>query len=93
MQDGPVLRRVDSLAAKHRVDALAQSAGVRQVHEEPERRVRDAVLRVVEVQARPFDREALAARWIVSKEQSQVNAANLLEVSPEGVPGWKRGQW
>ncbi len=83
---------VDSLAAEHRVDALAQSARVGQIHEKADGLVGDAILRVVEVQAGGFGREALAARRVVGEQRAQMHVAHLLEVRRERPPGGQRGQ-
>lgn len=46
MQNGAVLRDVDTLAAEHRIDALAQSRLFRELGQQREGLVRDAILRV-----------------------------------------------
>ena len=66
-------------------------AGVGQSHEEPDRLVGDAVLRIVEVQAGAFGHQALAARGVVSEQRPQMKVAHLLEMRRQGVPSWKSG--
>ena len=68
VQDGAVLRDVDLLAAEHGVDPRAQAGFLGQLQEQLERLVGDAVLRVVEVDARRLGRHALAALGIVREE-------------------------
>ena len=57
-----LFRRVDSLAAEHRLDVFAQSTRVSQIDEEPDRLVGDAVLRVIEVEAGRLRRRSARPR-------------------------------
>ena len=79
VQHRAILGRVDLVAAKHRVDALAQAAGVGQ-RRSSRRSVssRDAVLRIVEIEAGGFGGEALAALGIVGEQLAQMRAAHLV---------------
>ena len=52
VQDGPVFRDVDLLAPEHGVDARPQAGLLGQLQQQLERLVGDAILRVVEVEAR-----------------------------------------
>ena len=61
VQDGAVFRDVDLLAAEHGVDPAAQAGFLRQLQKELERFVGDAVLRVIEEDARRLGRHPLAA--------------------------------
>jgi hypothetical protein len=79
---------IDLLSAEHRIDTLAQAAGIRQSHEKADRLVGDAVLRIVEVQAGAYGHEALAARGVVSEQRTQVPIVHLLEVRRQRVPSW-----
>ena len=56
VQDGAVLGDVDVLAGEHRVDPLPQPRLLGQRDKQPERLVRDPVLRVVEVETRRLER-------------------------------------
>jgi hypothetical protein len=83
---------VDLLSTEHRLDTLAQAAGISQPHQKADRFVGDAVLRIVEIQSGPFGHEALAARGVVGEQRPQVPIAHLIEMHHQGVPRWKRGQ-
>ena len=61
VEDGTVLGRVDPVAAEHRVRALGEARLVGELHEQPQRLVGDAVLRVVEVEAGALGSEPLAS--------------------------------
>ena len=66
-----------ALAAEHRVDALAQPALVGELEQQAHRLVGDAVLRVVEVQARRLEANRSARRGIAREQLAQVAAAEL----------------
>ncbi len=68
VQDGAVFRDVDLVAAEHGVDPRAQAGFLRQLQEELEGLVGDAILRVVEEEARRLGRQALAALGIIREE-------------------------
>ena len=53
VEHGAVLGHVDPLAGEHRVAPLGDTCLLRERDEQPERLVGDAVLRVVEEEARP----------------------------------------
>ena len=86
VQDGAVFRDVDLLAPEHGVDPLAQAGFLGQLQEELEGFVGDAILRVVQVEAQRLGRHALAALGIVREELAQMQLADLLIVSFEGLP-------
>ena len=86
VQDGPVLRDVDLLAAEHGVDPRSQAGFLGQLQEKLERFVGDAILRVVEVEPDRLDRHALAALGIIREELAQMQLPDLLIVSFEGLP-------
>ena len=73
VQHGAVLGDVDLVAAEHRVDALAQARLLGQLQQQLERLVGDAILRVIEIDARRLDRQALAALRIVGEELPQMD--------------------
>ncbi len=58
-----------------------------ELHEQPERLVGDAVLRVVEVEAGALGGKPLAARRVVGEEVAQVEVADLGVVRFERAPG------
>ncbi len=86
VQDRAVFGDVDPVAREHGVDPLAQVAFPRQLHEESQRVVGDAVLRVIEVHASGFCRQTFAARWIVGKERAEVDVRDLCVVACERLP-------
>src|ERR1039458_4811924 len=71
------LRRVDLVVAEHGVDALPQSALLRQRHQQPHRLVRDPVFRVVYIQSRGFRGEAVAPIRIFRKKFAKMPPANV----------------
>ncbi len=87
MQHGAVFGDVDLVAAEHRVDARAQPGFVGEFEQQLERLVGDAVLRVVEKEARGFGGEPRAALRIIGEELAQMRAADLLAVGRERLPG------
>ena len=86
VQDRSVFRDVDLLASKHGVDPRSQAAFLRQLEEQLEGFVGDAILRVIEVEAHGLGRQALAAFGIVGEELSQMQFSDLLIVGFEGLP-------
>ena len=76
VQDGAVFRDVDLLAPEHGVDALAQAGFLRQLQEELEGFVGDAILRIIQVEAHRLGRHALAAFGIIRKELAQMQLAD-----------------
>ncbi len=92
VQHGAVLRDVDPVAAEHGVDPRPQPGLLRQLEEQPERLVGDAVLRVVEIDADGLGAEPLAALRIRGEEIAQMQLANRLVMSPKGLPGGTPGQ-
>ena len=73
VQDGAVFRDVDLVAPEHGVDALAQAAFLGQLQEELEGFVRDAILRVIEKDARGLSRQTLAAVGILREELAEMH--------------------
>ena len=67
VQHGAILGDVDLVAAEHGVDARAQAGFSGQLHEQLEGFVRDAVLRVIEEQARRLGRQPFAAFGVWAK--------------------------
>src|SRR6266478_4777397 len=92
VQHGAVLRDVDLLAPEHGVDPLTQAGLLRELEEQGEGLVGNAVLRVVEVNARGLRRQALATFGVGREQLFQVEILDLLIVPLEGLPGRARGQ-
>ena len=86
MQDGALLGDVDLLAPKHGVDAGPQAGFLRKLHKESERLIRDAVLRVVEVDTSGLGRQALPAFRVVCEEFSEMQVLYVPEMGFEGLP-------
>ena len=80
MQDGAVFRCVDFLAPEHGIDAFVQPGLLRQLQQKLEGFVGDAVLRVIQVEARRFGRHAFAAFRVIGKELAQMQLADSLMV-------------
>ena len=92
VQHRAVLGDVDLLAAEHRVDPLAQARLLGQLQQQLQRLVGDAVLRVVEIDARGLERQALAARRVVGEQSAQMQRLHFAMVRLERLPGGPRGQ-
>ena len=92
MEHGALLGRVDPVAAEHRLDLFAQPARAGQSDEQTDRLVRDAVLRVIEVQAGGLHGEALAARRIVGEQRPEGHVAHLLVMRRKRPPRRERRQ-
>jgi hypothetical protein len=86
VQDGPVFRDVDLLTPEHGVDARAQAGFLRQLQEELEGFVGDAVLRVIQVEARRLGRHVLAALGVIGKELSEMERADIFLMGFKGLP-------
>jgi hypothetical protein len=86
VKHGPVLGSVDLLAAEHGLDPRSQTGLFRQLSEELKRLVRNAVLGVIEVNARRLNRHTLATFWVSGKERPKMLLADLLRVILEFFP-------
>jgi hypothetical protein len=86
MQDCTVFRDVDPVTPEHGIDALAKSAFFRQVQEESERFIRDAIFRVIEKDARGLHGQTLSTLGIIREELAQVHVPDLFVVDCEGLP-------
>ena len=73
VQDGAVLGAVDPVTAEHGVDPLAEPALLGKLHEEAERLVGHAVLRVVEIEAGRLGGQAGTAGRVGSEEVAEVD--------------------
>ena len=83
VQDRPLLRDVDLLAAKHGVDSRSQARLLGQLQEKLEGFVGDAVLRVVQEEPRSLGRHPLAALGVIREELAQMQFPDLLVVGFE----------
>ena len=93
VQDGPLLRDVDLLAPEHGIDASPQAGLLRQLQQEPEGFVGDAVLRIVKVDADGLRGHALSALWIVREELPQMKLPDSPVMGFEGLPCGEGGEW
>src|SRR5258706_16229269 len=85
VKDGPVFGAVDFLAVEHRVDPLPQSGFLRESREEIKRLVSDAILRVMEINARRFGRKAPATLTVIGEQIPQMQGAGLLTLRFEAL--------
>ena len=83
---GAVFREIDLLTAEHGIDPLAQAGFLRELQEEREGFVGEAILRVIQVEARRLRRHAFAALGIIREELAEMQFADFLMVSGEGLP-------
>ena len=77
-----VLGDVDLLPGEHRVAPLRDARLFRERDEQPQRLVGDAVLRVVEEEARRLDGEPLGAAGIVGEELAEMRLPHLRRRAP-----------
>ena len=88
MQNGPVLRDIDFLAAEHSVDPPSQVGLFGEAKEQAEGFAGDAIFRIIQEDARGFGSQFLAAGGIAGKQIVQVHPANSLKVILECPPGF-----
>ena len=93
MQDGAVFREVDFLATEHGGDPPAQTGFLGQLDQQFEGLVGDAVLRIIQVEARRLDRQTLAAFRVIGEQFAQMQPFHLLVVGGEGLPCRPLGEW
>src|SRR5207247_10629739 len=87
VQNGSVLRNVEFLAAKHRVDPCPQAGLFRQLQEKFQGLVGDAILRVVEDNPDSFGYHPLASRGIIREKLSDMHGPDRMIMRFEGLPG------
>ena len=91
MQNGTVLADVDVLAGEHRVAAPLDVPLLRQLDEQLQRLVGDAVLGVVEEEPGALGDQALAAVGVLGEDLAQVALADLGVVLRRGPSRpWRR---
>ncbi len=86
MQHSAILSRVDAVAAKHRVDLFAQPALLRQLQEQSQGLIGDAVFAVIEEEAGSLCSETLAALWVAGEKLPQMHALDLFAMRLERAP-------
>src|SRR5262249_38728503 len=87
MQDRTLFRYVDLLPAEHRLHPGPNSGLLGELNEELHGFIGDAILRVVEIEARGLDGQALTASGIICKEFPEMQLADLFVMRLEGLPG------
>src|SRR5215475_2935993 len=93
MQDRTVFCDVDFFTPEHGVDARPQAGFLRQLQEQLECFVGDAVLRVIQVEAHSLRRHALASLLVVRKEFSEMQIADILMMGLKGLPCLTFSEW
>jgi hypothetical protein len=86
VQHGALFRHVDPLTAEHRGHALTQTAFPGQSHEQSDRFIGDAVLRVVEVNTGGFGAQARAPARIFGEELPQMQITDRCAMCFERLP-------
>src|ERR1700678_154444 len=86
MQNRAFLGEVDLVAAKHRIDVRAQPRFLRQLQKKLEGFIRDAVLRIIQEDARALGRQPFATCRILGKKLSQMRVLDWFVVSLESLP-------
>ena len=82
MQHAPLLGDIDLLTGKHRLDPRTQTALFRQLHQQLDSLVSNAVLGIVQEDSRAFGRQTRAPLRVTRKQPPQMLRANLLEMGP-----------
>ncbi len=92
VQHGALFGGVDLFAGEHGVNARLESAFLGQLEQQLQRLFRDAVLRVIEVDALGFGNEFRAARRIILEQVAQMFRVDLLVMGGKRLPGWELSQ-
>ena len=92
MQNGPVLRDIDFFTVEHRVNFIPQAGFGGQLEQQFEGLVSDAVLRIIQKEARRRSRQTLAAFRIVGEKLPKMDVSDLLVVCTEGLPSRSLGE-
>ena len=92
VQHRPPLGDVDPVAAEHGVDAFPEARGPRQLQQQPQGLVGDAVLGIVEIEPGVLDGEPLAAALVLGEQRAQVYVLDLVVVVGEALPCRQAGQ-
>ena len=88
MQNRPLFRDIDLLAAEHCVDSRLQAGLFGKLNQKLESFIRDYVLRIVQINAQSFQCQTLAALGIICKEVPEMCFPDILRVIFEAFPGW-----
>src|SRR5690606_31456928 len=92
MQGGTVLHPIDSVATKHRLDALWQLAGSCEFKEQEQGFIVDALLGVIQIQANRLDAETLTPRRVGGEQLTQMPWAHASGMGQQGLPLRALGQ-
>src|SRR5262245_49111538 len=93
MQDRTVFCDVDFLTLEHGVDARPQAGFLRQLQEQFESFVSDAVLGVIQVEPHGLCCHALAALRVIGKQFSEMQVADILMMGLKGLPCLTFSEW
>jgi len=89
----PVFRHVDPVASEHGVDALAQAGLLGQATEQRDRLVRDAILRVIEIDADRLRGQRSPRVASSAKSVRRCHPPDLFLVRLQRLPRGARSQW
>ena len=92
VQHGAIFGDVDLLAAEHRLDPRLQSGFLRQLQQQLERFVGDAVLRVIQEQSGGLEGHSLPALGIGGEQFLEVQAFDFPVMRRERFPGRALGE-
>jgi hypothetical protein len=86
VQNCSFFREIDFVATKHRINSLPQLTLLGQPDQQLHGFAGDAILRVVNKEAKSLGSQALAALWIIREKQTQVGLSDFFIVSCEILP-------
>ncbi len=92
VQHGPFLGDVDLLPPEHGVDPGPKPGLLRQLQQQLDGLVGEAVLGVVEIEPHGFGGEALPPARVVFEELAEVQISYLVKMPGEGLPGRAFGE-
>jgi hypothetical protein len=72
VQDGPFLRDIDFLPPEHGIDSRSQAGLLRQLNQEREGLVGDAVLRIIKADTNVINRHAFPTLGIICEELAKM---------------------
>ena len=87
MQHGSIFRDVDFLATEHGLDPRPQTGFIRQLQQQFDRFVCDAILRVIQKKPGGLGGHALTALWVGGEQFSQMQPFDFLVMRRECLPG------
>jgi hypothetical protein len=88
VQNGAFLGDVDLLTMKHGVDPLPQAGLIREIKQQTDRLIGDAVFGVVEVETYSLKREVLGTLGIIREQLAEMQVLYLSIMLPQSLPKW-----